>query len=286
VVKVTHDRQNEPVFDVEAFGVFDRTHLAVSYDPTPADLPPTMASMIADAWAAKQDECKAANAMLFNGSIVKLHDLAVRDGCLYLCAGPTDYRTYVGTHLANPHRIEEFGSENYANPIGTTATIISNDGYLLYGRRNNRVAYHAGYLHTIGGGLEQKEAGPDAQIDAFASVLRELYEELNVSADEVGEIVSLGLIRAREIHQPELVFDATVALSRDDLLARLDLSDPHQEHSAIESVLDAQDTLAPFIIAAQPIAPVAVGAILLHGRRCWGDSWYADACAQVTAGLQ
>jgi hypothetical protein len=266
------------VFDVEAFGVFDPAHVAVRFDDAPPlALPPALEALIAEAWAAKEATSRRSGALLFNGRIVKLLGSRVRDGVLHLRTGPTDYRTFVGTNLANPHRIAELGRDCFANPIGTTATIISNDGYLLYGRRSQQVAYHQGYLHTFGGGLEEREVGPDRTIDVFASVLRELDEELHVAAYEVARMICVGLIRDREIHQPELLFDADVALSRDALLARLNLDDPHQEHTAVESVPDQPDALIPFIRSAGLIAPVAVGAILLHGRRRWGDRWYTNA---------
>jgi len=272
----------EPIFDVKAVGVFDEAHVVVSYDDAPQQLPPEMQTMIAEAWAKKEAECRKSGALLFNGKVVKLLGCEVREGVLHLRSGPTDYRTFVGTNMNSDPRVAEFGLDSFANPIGTTATVISKDGYLLYGRRSERVSYHQGYLHTFGGGLEQAEVRSDGTVDAFGSVLRELTEEAGLVGEEIEEMVCVGLLRDREIHQPEMIFDAKVSLSRKAILDRFDPDDPDQEHVAIEAVRDEPGALVPFLLAARPVAPVAVGAILLHGRRCWGQAWYTEALAKVS----
>ena len=159
------------------------------------------------------------------------------------------------------------------NALGTSATVITRDGYLLYGRRSDNVAYHCGYLHTFGGTVDRSDRTPDGTYDLFAAIRRELREELSLADDEIGEVVCTGLACDHQIHQPELLFDVQMNVTRGELLTRFDdHADP--EHVAIESCLDEPESIVPFVTSTRLIAPVAVAAMLLHGRGCWGHDWY------------
>jgi len=261
-------------FAIDAVGQFSPDQLRIRWQNQPRPTSPELDAMIADAWARMSADCRRRSAMLFNGQLVRYLSHQHTGDRLEIEAGPTNYRDFVGTNLLNGQRVDEIGWDHFANPIGTTATVISSDNFLLYGRRNDRVAFHANHLHTIGGGLEDRERAADHTIDAFASIQRELHEELSIKPDEIAELTCVGLIHDRQIHQPELIFDATVTLTRAELLDRLDLDDAHQEHTAIESCPDQSDAVIPFIQSAGLIAPVAIGALFLHGHRRWGADWY------------
>ncbi len=264
-------------FSVDAFGEFPPGHVHVHWTDAPRPTTADLDRSIGEIWERQLDECRNRGAILFNGTLVRWIGHRVEDGRLHVTAGPTNYCDFVGTNLYNRHRLGEIGRERFANPIGTTATVVSRDGWLIYGRRSHRVAYHAGFLHTFGGALEEADIRPDGSIDVFAAVRRELQEELTLGDNHLDALVCVGLIHDHEIWQPEMLFEAAVNLTRDELLGRLDQADAHQEHTAIESVRDEPDALVPFIRRAAPIAPVAVGAILLHGWRRWGLAWYENA---------
>ena len=268
-------------FFVDAFGEFPPGHVRVHWSDTPRPSTPELDSVIAEVWERQLVECRARGAILFNGRLVRWVGHRVEDGVLHVDTGPTDYRDFLGTNVHNAHRVAELGRERFSNPIGTTATVISRDGWLLYGRRSHRVVVHAGYLHTFGGSLEEADLRPGNVVDPFAAVGRELFEELGLGPGHIDEMVCVGLIHDHELVQPEMLFEAGVNLTRDDLLLRLDHSDVHQEHTAIESVRDEPDALAPFIRRSAPIAPVALAAICLHGWRRWGRGWYDAVVAAL-----
>jgi 8-oxo-dGTP pyrophosphatase MutT (NUDIX family) len=270
-------------FTIDAFGPFTSEQLSIRWSDAPRPTTPDLDARIADAWDRMFADCDRRGAMLFNGALIRYISHQCADGRLEVAAGPTNYRDFAGTNLLNGQLINDVGWDHFANPIGTTATVITSDGHLLYGRRNDRVAFHANHLHTIGGGLEDAERATDNTVDAFTSVCRELREELRLEESEIADLICLGLIHDLEIHQPELIFDASVALTRDQLFDRLDLNDAHQEHAAFEACADEPNAIAPFIQTAGLIAPVAVGALLLHGRHCWGDDWYHRITNSITA---
>jgi hypothetical protein len=269
-------------FDVDAFGLFRPGAVELHWTDTPRPTTRQLDDLIGRTWDRIKAECDRDGRLLYNGTLVRWIDHRVADGALHIDTGPTDYRDFVGTNLYNRHRVADFGRESFANPIGTTATILSDDGWLLYGRRSDRVVYHAGYVHTFGGAIEQVDIRSDDFIDAFDAVHRELDEELGLGPEHIAETVCVGLIHDHEIWQPELLFETRVRMTRDALVDRLDHDDAHQEHVAIESVRDEPDALVPYILGAAPIAPVAVGAICLHGRHRWGDGWYEDALGRIS----
>jgi hypothetical protein len=149
---------------------------------------------------------------------------------------------------------------------------MTGDGWLLLGRRNHKVACHPGYVHNIGGSLEVTDRRADGSVDAFASMARELREEVRLAQHEISELICLGMIRDPFVRQPELIFDARVSTGRAELERRLHTRD--EEHTALVACPDRPDAIAPFIASTPKLAPVAVGALCLHGRRCCGEDWF------------
>ena len=268
-------------FTVDAFGRFGPGQVCVRWEANPRPTTEELEAAIASAWESAAADCAARGAMLYNGPLVRWRGHSIRNGMLHIDAGPTNFREFVGTNLYSRARIDEIGRERFANPIGTTGTVITADGWLVYGRRSHRVAWHAGYLHTFGGALEAADLRPDGSVDAFAAVHRELAEELRVEAEEIECTSCVGLIHDHEIWQPELLFEIRLRVDCGALLGRLDVDDPHQEHVSLEPVRDEPDALVPFIRRAAPVAPIGVGAICLYGRHRWGEAWYAHALRQL-----
>ncbi len=266
----------QSVFEVVVYGAFGPGQLDVLWRDEPRPPHAALDAMIVRTWETCRRQAERDGVLLFNGQLARYLRHRVEADRLVVEVGPTDYANWMGTNYCNWQRADEFGWDLYSNPIGTTATLISTDGWLLYGRRSRRVACLAGYIHTFGGTLEVGERRPDGTFDAFESVLRELKEELALAPDDVTRMVFLGFILDTTIRQPELIFDAYVRLSRRQVEARLRLDDPEQEHETIVALRDEPAAAVPFIRAADRIAPVAVGALCLHGRRSFGETWYAD----------
>jgi len=267
-------------FIVDLAGCFEPGQVRIAR--TDEDMPanPALEAMIARTWDACLREARVRDIELFNGRLARYLRHRVDGGMLIVEVGATDYAAFLGTNYYNAYRAAEFGWENYANPLGTSATLITSDGWLLYGRRSRRVACHAGYVHTFGGGLEFAEVEPGSRCDVFGSVLRELREEVSLTADEVERMVCIGLIRDAALRQPELIFDVHVRATRGQLEARLEASTSAHEHDALVALRDEPEAAVPFILAHRPIAPVAVGAICLHGLSRFGMAWYeATVCA-------
>ena len=216
-------------FTVDAFGVFGPGRVRVVWrdEPRPTNAP--LDALVDRTWAEALHEAERSGAVLFNGQLARYLRHRVQEEALYIEVGPTDYAQFMSTNYLNHARGDEFGWDLFSNPIGTTATLVTRDGWLLYGRRSKRVACHAGYVHTFGGGLEAGERNAAREFDVFGSVRRELAEELGLRAAEISSMVCLGLIRDATIRQPELIFDAHLTLTRAEVETRL-VHDRQHEH--------------------------------------------------------
>jgi len=268
-------------FVIDVSGMFAPEFVRVRFDPSPRPTTAELDALIDAEWRRRIAEARRTDRVLFNGDLFRYlrHAVLEEEGgrVFELTVGPTCYRDFVGTNLYNHRRLDEFGWRRFANPIGTTATLLTRDGKICYGRRSNRVAYHAGHVHTFGGGFEARDRDPDGTIDPFGSVCRELREELNLDRAELYDLCCVGLIHDREIHQPEMLFEARLELDAAQLVDRWRTAEARDEHDEIVSLADEPAALVPFIRSCGQIAPVAIGALLLHGRRRWGDAWFQDA---------
>lgn len=265
-------------FLVDVVGIFRPGQIRIVWRDEPRPPHPELDELVARTWA-EQIRQRGEGASLFNGPLARVLRYRTFEGMLEVEVGPSDYANFLATNYLHPHLGPQIGWELFSNPLGTSATIRTADGWLVQGRRNERVACHPGYVHSFGGGIEPGERRADGTFDAFASIGRELREELGIDGAEIVEQVCLGMIRDARIRQPEMIFDVAVRLTRDELAGRIAAGD--EEHTRIESCRDEPGAIVAFIAGIDRIAPVAVGALLMHGRRQWGEAWLADARAQL-----
>lgn len=266
-------------FEILAHGVYPPASVHTRWTDAPRPSDASLDALIVKAWHAQKAEADRAGRRLYNGDLLRYVNHHARGATLQLKLGPTCYQDFVGTNLVNGRRVAEIGWNRFANPVGTTATLRTSCGLIVQGRRSARVAWHAGHVHTFGGALEGEDRAPDGRVDVFAAVRRELREELGLHDGEMTDLVCVGLIRDREIHQPELLFEAQLPLTLADLLQRVRETDVGDEHVAIAGVVDRAEAIVPFLRARRPVAPVAVGALFLHGLRIAGADWFASAAA-------
>jgi len=276
--KAASNETNGATFVVEAVGPIAPDRLSQTWTDRPRPTTAAIEERIARTWETQTALAQVDGRRLYNGDLVRLVAARVTDSALHLELGPTCYRDFVGTNLYAASLTREHGAEFLGDALGISATVITSDGLLAYGRRNQTVAFHGGYLHTFGGLIERSDVRADGVCDVVGAMMRELEEELGLIGNEVRNLAITGLVRDRAILQPELLFDVTIGLSRSDLVARFERIVEGQEHERIEFVADEPEAIVPFLSRSAPVAPVAAAAMLLHGKINWGDAWYEQAC--------
>jgi hypothetical protein len=249
--------------------------------PVPAGSPrrsnPQIEAAIQQTWEREVALAIARDRTLYDGELGRLVGFVSTAESLQLELAITRYRDFVGTNVFNVLDVHERGPEYLANPLGVSATVLTSDGLLVYGRRSNRVAYHVGYLQTIGGMLEAPDRLEDGGYDVFGSCMREVVEELPISESELAGMSVVGLVRDRELLQPELLFEVSLDVPAAVLNARFAENPGQGEHEHLEMTASQRQAIVRFINTHQPIAPIAQAAMLLHGFHRWGAGWYEQA---------
>lgn len=227
---------------------------------------PQYDQMIESAWR----EAKAAlGESLFDGPMCRFEGYEVLGRRLVIRWSQTGYREFLGTNMTRP----ELPGDERANPVGVSTGLVSVDGWFMLGRRSGNVAYYPHRLHPFSGSLE-----PSADVNLFAEARRELHEELSLSDADVAEIALLGIVEDTKLNHPETILSARSTLSRAEVEARMD----RHEHTACWACRDDPDALAAAAAEMrEQLTPVALGAILLHGRQQFGDSWLQHAVVDL-----
>lgn len=265
-------------FTVAAMGPLAATRLTQTWSDRPRDTTPAIEEHIARTWETQSALAEIDGRRLHNGDLVRMIRAEIRGDALHLELGPTCYRDFVGTNLYAAQVTRRLDTGFLADALGISATIVTRDGFLAYGRRNNSVAFHGGFLHTFGGLVEKSDLHANHVCDLVGAIRRELDEELHLSSDDLRDTVITGLVRDRTLLQPELLFDISTSLSRRELVDRFNTVVEGQEHAAIEFVPDDPDSIVPFLRKTAPVAPIAAAAMLLHGKISWGEAWYEQTC--------
>lgn len=248
------------MLDFSALGHWSEGRVAATWVASSRPIILEVEAAIEAAWA------KAASrpaVYLFNGPMCRLESFDAAPEALRLKLSPSDYKTMVGTNLANASLADRYGQAVLGNGVGLSTSILSTDGHIMLGRRNARVNYYPSRIHPFSGSLE-----PSETIDVFAEVRRELWEELALGPEQVESIVCVGIAVDRSIRQPEMMFITQTRLDLHALRARLDMA----EHEGVWSApLDANGLMT---IDVAGFTPVGVAALLLTGRAKFGADWF------------
>ena len=260
-------------FFLDFIGAFAAQQLHVEWSSLKRQTNPEVDNIIENTWAAEVDCARQAGRKLYNGKLCRLWECTSVGSAFNMVLGEVSFKEFLGTNLTHAYLRYFHGPEVLGDALGVSAALRTSDGFLLLGRRSQRVLYHAGRIHPIGGVLERNGT---ATPQPFAAMIDELAEETNLKGDHLGEVVCLGLVRDKHIVQPELVFDvfanADVAYAR-----RVSSQAPDaEEHSELLAVRDHPASVVTFIEQNyNELTPLALATLLLHGQRHWGSGWFA-----------
>jgi len=237
--------------------------------PRPSDA--ALDAAIARRWDAAQARARREGRELFDGPLLRWLGATTRPGAggratLALDVGVGSYRDFVGTNLATAHDDRERPAdrggrhawERFGNAIGTSALVTTADGFVVAGRRSESVFSFPGWLHCFGGmleGVDRHDAG--ATCDPFASMERELDEELALQRGDLLDLALVAIVREPTIDQPELLFDARVALTLAQLRERWRRAFSRAEHADLVALPLERAARTAALAATALVSPVA-----------------------------
>lgn len=239
---------------------------------------PALDADIERRWEQLSREARQHDRIWFNGTLARLVSWEYRSPVLYLTLGPTTFKELMGTNATDAHRIaQQYGRQCLANALGITVCTRTSDGYLLLGRRSNRVAIHPGHVQGIGGTIPLVDNAAGCVPDVFEASMMELREELRVSDDEVRNLRVTQLLHLKGLLYPELLLGVDCELTADELLSRHMPDAADEEHTELLVVAEDPDAIREFVSCQRPMVVLAGAMLLLHGRRLWGQDWYTQS---------
>ncbi|MFW6061273.1 MAG: NUDIX domain-containing protein [Planctomycetota bacterium] len=264
-------------FFLDVAGQYAPEQVTVRWERSPRPAHPEIDGLIERTWREQMADARQQGRRLFNGKLCRLIDCDGDRHSLELTTGPVSYKEFVGTNLSHAYLRYTHGPEMLANALGVSAAVVTGDGFVLLGRRSEKVAYHGGRIHPLGGMLEPTDQDHEPP-RPFDAVVRELQEETGLKEDSIRDAICLGLVRDKHIVQPELIFDIEVAADVAALRAGLDAAADSMEHVEVVPVRNCPSAVVNFIEAhTEDLTPVALACLLLHGMYCWGSGWFATA---------
>ncbi len=186
---------------------------------------------------------------LFDGPMCRLEEWTAGEK-VELVLSPTSYKLFLGTNLEHGELADRYGEEVLANAVGLSCALETADAWLLFGKRNDSVAYYPRRVHPFAGALEG--------LDVFEEMMRELDEELSLKEEDVGEMWCLGMVEDLGLRHPELVFWVKSNRTKAEIEQGLDRT----EHRGIVAVTCDREAVAQAMEDPE-FTPVAVGTLLL-----------------------
>lgn len=184
----------------------------------------------------------------------------VQEGCLELELGLTDYGQHVAfrEHPEWPNRVDV---------LAAACVVGCPDGFVVE-RRSQRVAAQPGAYHIAPAGTV-----PPPQSLA-QTLLAEAHEELGLEADELENLVCLGLVHAERFAVKMLVASCQTRVRLATMLAR-----PREgswEQTELLAVPCHPDRLPQWLDQQRAkLTSAGRAALLMEGRRRWGEAWFA-----------
>ena len=165
-------------------------------------------------------EVKKKNDKIFNGKVFSYINSHIKGENIIITIMETDFMAYTGTNL-NPHF--DGTDDEMANVLGITVILHTSDDKFLMGKRSKLVSEGQNMWHTIGGNLDST--------DISGNMLRELEEEVNITADTIERFLIIGLVKNCRSHRLEMLFYAKTSLTSYDIEKKMPTSIDAFEHT-------------------------------------------------------
>jgi len=178
---------------------------------------------------------KRANQSLFNGIVYSLVKSDCQSEKILYWLQKTDYKSFYGTNLQ-----QQFSES--ANILAVCSVIETNDGFILLGKRSEKLAESSAKWHVIGGSIDSATASEET---AFAAMQKEMKEEAGIYNKDIKRILCVGLGINNVIQKPEFLFYTKLKISKQELKRKLLFAQDKSEHTKLTFL--AKENVADFV---------------------------------------
>ncbi len=268
-------------FEILARGLYRPDQLTITYDPAlRMPITPALQEWMDATWQAKLILAREQGFPLYDGQLFRLVSVtAASNGSLQLVLGDTSYKEYMTTRepvFAQNHSRQELG-----NGIAVCSVVETNDGYILYERRQ-KVAVHSGRFHVIAGFFERNhDIDRQGRPDPFAAIRREIREETGIQADDIVEQYCLGSVYDLSSPHAELCFLTRLNISLAEVRAR---TPEDQEIQQLLALPVTPENLREFILNNHGnISTTGESNFLMYGGLRFGEEWWEEVMRKISS---
>jgi hypothetical protein len=195
--------------------------------------PPEIAEMIEKSWESRPQDEK----YFYDGTVYSMIEYSFINPILKCKVQKTSFKAFYGSNIKNNEKI--VNKSILANAIAACVVIYSNDGYILVGKRSQKVAEDNEYWHVIGGTMEgvefKDERVPENPYDL---IKKEILEEVSITPNDIEDLHCIGFGLSKHNHKYEFLFECKTNLTRHDLLEKAkstrDVIDEHSEFRTLQ----------------------------------------------------
>lgn len=216
--------------DVLFYGKYGKKNLRISYSSKSLNRSSVISDYIAQEWNKKTSQ----NSSLFPGNIAHVRDIQVNKKSIKINTIHSTYDDYIVTR--SQKFFKKFPNVEPCNPLSVGALIQTLDDELILGIRNDIVAIHKHSVSIPSGMIDENDILDGHKIDVFSAVLREIFEEIFLSIDEISAIFCMGLIINRKTHHTFLPFFCKTSLHTDQIKKKFNNNKIHSEFSSIFAI--------------------------------------------------
>ena len=187
-----------------ADGIFNKDQIQIAFQPRVLIRSPDARNYILKEWMKKViDNCN-----LFPGTLVRVNDYNIVNNELKINTGYTTFDDYFITRTKSFQK--KFSNELSANPLSVGIIIVTNDNYVLLGKRKEKGSQE-GKL-TLPSGMVDNEDIQNNMVDVFGAIKREVWEETGISDTKLRDLLCYRLILNKIYGQTYMAFFAYVNL--------------------------------------------------------------------------
>jgi 8-oxo-dGTP pyrophosphatase MutT (NUDIX family) len=158
--------------------------------------------------------------------------------------------------------------EEFANPLTAFVVLVAVDGQIVL-EKGNRIYARRRKYHVIAGFMERELDALDNHPNPFATLKREVREELGLILDSPLHVT--GLVRA--VWGSELCFYRRLPISFEHLLETKTIAETDCEIDLLQAVEDSPSAVASFLVCHTiDLVPSGRACLFLYGREAHGDS--------------
>jgi len=259
--------RDEDTFRILCLGHWRHRHVRIIFSNHDYVLPGPLLHRTQDFWVQRLTKFPH----FFNGALCRLEKYEATPDTLHLHLSRTCYCDLLFCNEHVPEILKDFDEEALVRALGISVIIETADGFLPLMQRSQALGEGAGLIDVFGGHVHLDDHARNGAPDVFHAIADELFTELNLAPEDLGEIFCVGLLENWQTRKPELIFETRIKQTFDELREKARHAKEGEEYTGILSVCArAEEVREALQRDGKTFTPIGHGSLILLGKlRNW-----------------